>query len=151
MEIMDNPIEVGESTSKEELLCNVDTQTEITAERMDISEQTVAWLLEETRRLSSLVMLPFSEHFFTKDADICFYTPLPSLRRWKCVLAHVSSGMNKSGRTKLTPFQEMTVALVKLRLDLPLHDLACRMAVNISTVHFQDFIEMVYSYAHSPH
>ena len=46
----------------------VDTQTEITAKRMDISEQTAARLLEENSRLSSLVMLPFSEHFFTKDA-----------------------------------------------------------------------------------
>ena len=50
---MYDPAEVGESTSKEELPRDVHTQTEITAERMDISEQTAAWLLEENRKLVS--------------------------------------------------------------------------------------------------
>ena len=87
------------------------TETEITAKRIDISEQTAAWLLEENRRLSSLVMLPFSKHFiFIKDADVRFYTGLPSLQMLKCVIAHVSSGMNKPGRTKLTSFQKMAAA-----------------------------------------
>ena len=78
---------------------------------MDTREQTAVWLLEENGRLSSL---PFSEHFFTKDADVRFYKGLPSLRMLKCVLGHVSSGMNNLGPTKPTPFQEMAVALVKL-------------------------------------
>ena len=105
-----------------------------TSERMDISEQGAAWLLEENRRLSLLVMIPFSEHFFTKDSGVRMYIGFPSLRMLKCVLAHVSSGMDKSGWTKLTPSQEMAVALVKLRLDLLLHDLPCRMGVATSTV-----------------
>ena len=68
---------------------------------MDISEQTAVWLLEENRRLSLLVMLLFSEHFFTKDADVRFYTGLPSFQIMECVLAHVSSRRSKSGRTTL--------------------------------------------------
>ena len=116
--------------------CEVSCQTEITAVEMQSAVQSVERLLAENRTLSKSVPVtrPFSEEFFSEDADVRFYTGLYSLDMLKCVFDHVSSGMAKSVRTKLPPFQEMVVALVKLRLDTPLYDLACRMGVDSSTI-----------------
>lgn len=52
----------------------------------------------------------------------------------KCVFAHVSAAMAPPVRQRLTHFQEMAVALVKLRLNPPLYDLARRMGVTTSTI-----------------
>ena len=103
---------------------------------MQSTVQSVERLLAENRTLSKSVPVtrPFSEEFFSEDADVRFYTGLYSLDMLKCAFDHVSSGMAKSVRTKLSPFQEMVVALVKLRLDTPLYDLACRMGVDSSTI-----------------
>ena len=105
----------------------ISCQTEITAVEMQSAVQSVERLLAENPTLSKSVPVtrPFSEEFFSEDADVRFFTGLYSLDMLKCVFDHVSSGMAKSGRTKLSPFQEMVVALVKLRLDTPLYDLAC--------------------------
>ena len=84
--------------------CEVSCQTEITAVEMQSAVQRVERLLAENRTLSKYVPVtrPFSEEFFSEDADLRFYTGLYSLDMLKCVFDHVSSGMAKSVRTKLS-------------------------------------------------
>ena len=49
-------------------------------------------------------------------------------------------------RTKLTPFQEFVLTLIKLRLDLPFQDIAYRFGLSVTTVSriFSKWLTMYY-------
>ena len=67
------------------------------------------------------------------DAKVRFYTGLPSYEVLMAVFEHVSSHFSRPTQN-LSRFQEFFMVLIKLRLNVPLQDLAYRFMVSVTTV-----------------
>ena len=77
---------------------------------------------------------PFcEEEFRNDDKKVKFYTGLPSLDKLKVIFLHIFPFVTRKSQ-HLTPFQEFVLTLMKLRLNMPLEDLAYRFFVSVSTV-----------------
>ena len=73
------------------------------------------------------------EGSFVKSSDkVLFYTGLPNWNVLSCVLTLVSGCLSQAG--SLTPFQQLLLTLMKLRLNLTEKDLAYRFGVSVSSV-----------------
>jgi len=70
--------------------------------------------------------------FFDSDSKVLFYTGLPSLEILMVVFEHVSSYVTRK-TLSLDRLQEFVIVLMKLRLNLPLQDLAYHFKVSHST------------------
>ena len=71
--------------------------------------------------------------FFNSDEKVCFYTGLPSLEVLMVVFDHVASHVKRQTQS-INRFQEFIIVLMKLRLNVPLQDLAYCFVVLISTM-----------------
>lgn len=77
---------------------------------------------------------PFcEEEFRNDDKKVKFYTGLPSLDTLKVIFLRIIPFVTRKPQ-HLTPFQEFVMTLMKLRLNMPLEDLAYRFDVSVSTV-----------------
>lgn len=77
---------------------------------------------------------PFcEEEFRNDDKKVKFYTGLPSLDTLKVIFLRIIPFVTRKPQ-HLTPFQEFVMTLMKLRLNMPLEDLAYRFYVSVSTV-----------------
>ena len=65
------------------------------------------------------------QEYFDSDAKVRFYTGLPSYEVLMVVFEHVSSHVSRQTQN-LSRFQEFVMVLIKLRLNVPLQDLAYR-------------------------
>ena len=74
-----------------------------------------------------------TREFFDSDSKVLFYTGLPSLEILNVVFEHVSPHVTRK-TLSLDRFQEFVIVLMKLRLNMPLQDLAYRFKVSHSTV-----------------
>ena len=79
----------------------------------------------------------FDQHEFSED-KVKFYTGLLSFDILNAVFLHVSPHVSRDTLT-LTKFQEFALTLIKLKLNMPLKDLAFRFGVSLSTVS-RDFL-----------
>ncbi len=119
-------------------MCNAAVQTEVTSAMMDDEEKKHMedYLEIETLQseLQSLVSVPpFSEEELEQDDDRGkFYTGFPNYKLLKAVfdLVIVPSMIP----TKLSPFQEFMLTIIRLRLNSPYKDLAYRFGISVSTV-----------------
>lgn len=76
---------------------------------------------------------PFcEEEFRNDDKRVKFYTGLPSLDTLKVIFFRIVPFVTRKPQ-HLTPFQEFVMTLMKLRLNMPLEDLAYRFNVSVST------------------
>ncbi|XP_067033663.1 uncharacterized protein [Acropora muricata] len=73
------------------------------------------------------------QEFFDSDAKVRFYTGLRSYEVLMVVFEHVSSHVSRQTQN-LSRFQEFVMVLIKLRLNVPLQDLAYRFMVSVTTV-----------------
>ena len=73
------------------------------------------------------------QEYFDSDAKVRFYTGLPSYEVLMVVFEHVSSHVSRQTQN-LSRFQEFVMVLIKLRLNVPLQDLAYRFVVSVTTV-----------------
>ena len=71
--------------------------------------------------------------FFDSDRKVLFYTGLPSLEILIVVFEHVSPHVTRK-TLSLDRLQEFVIMLMKLRLNMPLQDLAYRFQVSHYTV-----------------
>lgn len=77
---------------------------------------------------------PFDRFDFeNNDEKVSFYTGLPSFDILNAVFKHVSPHVNRRTQS-LTQFQEFTMTLMKLKLNMPFQDLSYRFSVSLSTV-----------------
>ena len=77
---------------------------------------------------------PFNEEYFANHEDrVRFYTGLPGFDVLKAAFTFVSPCITRMSKT-LTLFQEFIMVVMKLRLNVPLQDLAFRFDVSLSTV-----------------
>lgn len=82
-----------------------------------------------------LSRLTLHENFFKDDNfRVKFYTGLPNFLTLMCVLDMVSPFIASTSRSVLSTFQQLILTLMRLKLQLPLQDLAFRFGVSTSTV-----------------
>lgn len=109
------------------------TDKEVTA---DLLSAHISSLEEENRRLqhdlasahSRLAKaVPGDRNVFRSNPDmVLFYTGLPNYAVLEAVYSLVEPHVRHTLRNRLNKFQEMVVFLMRLRLNLPLQDLAYR-------------------------
>jgi hypothetical protein len=74
-----------------------------------------------------------NREYFCSDDKVRFYTGLPSYKILTTTFDHVAPHVVRRTKT-LDQFQEFVMVLIKLRLNVPLQDLAYRFMVSLSTV-----------------
>ena len=83
---------------------------------------------------TSAVKPPFDETYFDNDNDkVRFYTGLPAYDVLQTVYQNVSVFVLRKSPT-LSKFQEFVLTLMKLKLNMPMQDLAYRFGVSLPTV-----------------
>ena len=124
--------EIHESTKCTEV------QTDLTRNHILLFQQE---LIEANERISKLEgPLEGTTHLFTAEATffdnkfVQCYTGLPNVAILKAVYKFIAP-KESSLLSKLTPFQEMMLTLVKLRLNPSMQDLAYRFGVHCSVSH----------------
>ncbi|XP_065068781.1 uncharacterized protein LOC135694051 [Rhopilema esculentum] len=75
----------------------------------------------------------FDREDMLEDEKVLFYTGLPTLKLLDAVYEHVAQYVTRRSLT-LTKYQELVLALIKLRLNVPYQDLAYRFGVSVPTV-----------------
>ena len=75
----------------------------------------------------------FDREDMLEDEKVLFYTGLPTLKLLDAVYEHVAPHVTRRSLT-LTKYQELVLALIKLRLNVPYQDLAYRFGVSVPTV-----------------
>ena len=77
---------------------------------------------------------PFDETYFANDNEkVRFYTGLPAYDVLQTFLQYVSKFVVRKSPT-LSQFQEFVLTLMKLKLNMPMQDLAYRFGISIATV-----------------
>ena len=77
---------------------------------------------------------PFCEdEFRNDDKKVNFHTVLPSLDMLKAVFLRLNPFVARKAQ-HITRFQEFVMTLMKLRLNMPLEDLAYQFNVSVSTM-----------------
>ena len=77
---------------------------------------------------------PFDEfNLRSNDKKVNFYTGLPSFEMLNIVFHQIDRFVARKSQL-LTPFQEFVLTLMKLKLNMPLEDLAYRFNVSVSTI-----------------
>ena len=74
-----------------------------------------------------------TKDWFNSEEKVNFYTGLPNSYVLMTVFEFVSSGKKHSSLSTLIQFQEFTMTLMRLRLNLTIADLAYRFASSTST------------------
>lgn len=93
----------------------------LTTENMDLKKT-----LEDT--------LITKDSFKGNDKKVQYYTGLPNFLTLKALFEFVETYIPIGGDCSLTKFQKVILVLIKLRLNLPVHDLAYRFGVSRATV-----------------
>ena len=125
-------------------LVDAETQTEEFDNKeigQDATETEQATMLDEETKTEEFDYLfqrpnrysPPDIDFFDTDDKICFYTSLPTKEILITTLLHVAPHVPRRSIT-LNNFQEFVLVLMKLRLNMPVQELAFRFGVNVSTI-----------------
>ncbi|XP_037560376.1 uncharacterized protein LOC119437417 [Dermacentor silvarum] len=104
------------------------------SQNTDLTMADIALMEEENKHLSKLVDAKdaFGTHLLTEDVlrqkedMLQFYTGLPSFPISYVLFELLKGSVSHNSRNCLTQFQEMLIFLMRLRLNLPLQDLAYR-------------------------
>lgn len=120
----------AEAQTDEFCAVNAETQTDAFCAVTDNAETQT----DEFEYMFKGTFEPFTEEYFVNsDNKVRFYTGLPGLDILKTTLEFISPFVTRRTRT-LTAFQEFVMVLMKLRLNVPLQDLAYRFDISLSTV-----------------
>ena len=87
-----------------------------------------------------------TESFKGNDGKLCFFTGLPSWDILQKLFKYVHPCLSSTSRSLLTPFQQLLLTLMRLRLNLSCADLGFRFNIHMSTVSriFTQVIEILY-------
>lgn len=78
---------------------------------------------------------PFTEEslFDASDDAINSFSALPNFKVLKAIFDHVHKTLPCDGITKLSPFQEFMLVILKLRINPPLEFLAYQFRISVAT------------------
>ena len=115
--------EINATVRSSPVFNSVETQTDLTMEEID----ELINMKENTKQQS------LSESWFKADDDrVRFYTGLPVMAVLMAVFNLISPGLPE--RKSLTKFQQLVITLMRLRLNIPIKDIAYRFGIHVSTV-----------------
>lgn len=102
--------------------------TDLTMEQIEHLENENRHLLSEVGEVrNKLNKQMLTEDCLRENEDMLqFYTGLPNFSLLIALLEVLKEGMARTNRNSLTLFQEMLIFLIRLRLNVPLQDLAYR-------------------------
>ncbi|XP_037560063.1 uncharacterized protein LOC119466118 isoform X3 [Dermacentor silvarum] len=137
------------SVNTTSLLKDAETQTDITSSALNSFEGDNQALRAELNEVKgSLRRLQLSKASLEQDDNrVKFYTGLPSYTVLIALFALLESGVSHSANNVLTKFEELVLTLVRLRLGVPLQDLAYRFEVS-GLVEFVLLRALIYSWHH---
>ena len=111
---------------------NAETQTPEL--RVKITQNAETQTTEFEYLFKQAVLQPFTEEYFADHDDrVRFYTGLPGFDVLKATFSFTSPFFTRRSKS-LSLFQEFIMVIRKLRLNVPLQDLAYRFGVSLSTV-----------------
>ena len=118
---------------------NAETQTPESGVKITQNAETQTTEFEYI--FKQAVLQPFTEEYFADHDDrVRFYTGLPRFDVLKATFSFISPFV--TGRSKsLSLFQEFIMVVMKLRLNVPLQDLAYRFGVSLSS--FKNLLHLV--------
>ena len=132
--------ETDSVTSRSSIFSNMsdsNVQTDVTHSSISAMEDDLQHLnstLYQLREENEKLKIGTREWFEGKDEKVLFYTGLPNFQILLTLFNFLVIVIKQSVNTALTPFQEFTLTLMRLRLNLTLLDLAYRFAVSKTTV-----------------
>ena len=110
------------------------TQTVISDFKVKIQTRAATQTDEFEYLLKETVVQPSTEEYFVKNEDrVRFYTGLPGFDVLNTTFCFVTPFVSQKSKT-LILFQEFVMVLDKLRLNVPLQDLAFRLGASLSTL-----------------
>ncbi|XP_077529339.1 uncharacterized protein LOC144141698 [Haemaphysalis longicornis] len=114
----------------------VSTQTEMTMEDITrLEEENIRLLFELCDTRKKLVVHTLTQEAMEEHEDMAqFYTGLPNFALVLALFQLLEPSVSHTSRNCLTKFQEMVIFLMRLRLNLPLQDIAYRFLVSQPTV-----------------
>ena len=111
-------------------------QTDLTMDDIERIEDTLKETTVELSELRSKALdTEFSQEAFQKNEEKAkFYTGLPNSLVLKQIFELCEPYISLNSQSSLSKFQQLVLVLMRLRLNLPLKDLAYRFQVSLSTV-----------------
>ena len=110
-------------------------QTDMDFAWMENEKSYLEHLLEELANLKSqLLSVQFSEETFKENNEKTkFYTGLPNYQTLMSVFNLTSPCIKRNSQNALEPFSEFILVLLRLKLNLPLQELAYRFNISLAT------------------
>lgn len=129
-------METAESDDGADVDHGVGTMTDLSMENISSVMDDNMKLRQEVQELkTSLKQASLDEDAFCdNDSKVSFYTGLPTWYMLTTLLSFIAGHLQQSSRCALSPFQQLILTLMKLRLNLPTKDLSERFRVSVSTV-----------------
>ena len=128
------------SNLQTEAVSTAGVQTELSRHHILLFQQELIEANDKIRKLEGLLKathLQFTaeDTRLTNDSFVQFHTGLPNAAMLNALYEFVTpKHLQSSTTSKLTPFQELMLTLIKLRLNSPMQDLAYRFSIHCSTV-----------------
>ena len=116
---------------------SVSTQTEMSGIDVEQVKGDHSRLVQENRALKLQIqsLQPFTKDMLRNDDEaVRFFTGLPKFSVLLAVFEFVLPEKLSQRSMTLSPFQQFMAVLLKLRMNLPLKDLAYRFKVSVSTI-----------------
>ncbi|XP_014678815.1 PREDICTED: uncharacterized protein LOC106818641 [Priapulus caudatus] len=131
--------EPGSTNTVHEIATEIPTQTDLKAAAIAAMQTELQRLLTENKNLKqqlSSEKMKFDLNFFNDEDDdekVKYYTGLPDFRTLKILYQYVEPYIPHSRASVLTKFQQLSLCLVKLRLNLSHMDIGQRFGINKSS------------------
>ena len=110
------------------------TQTTLQMDSITMLEDDLQAVRSELRKARSASSCVSEAELEKDDKWVTFYTGLPNFQVLLLVLNLVSARVGTGARNALSPFQEMMISLMRLRLNLCVQDLGYRFGVSVACV-----------------
>ena len=129
---------------------HVQTQTDVTTDLIDIKEKEFVNTNHMLYKLQKEISLlhPGTREWFASEEKVKFYTELPNIEILDALFVYISESITSSARSALTKYQMLSLALMQLRLNLTITDLAYRFNVSSSTASsvFLKIVDILFSH-----
>ena len=122
-------------TELSETVIHTGTQTEVSSADYEALSKDCAKLREEILILQESKGLAFgTEQFFDSSEKVKYYTGLPNIEVLRVLHDFCLQIVSRNNNNALTTFQELTLTLGRLRLNLNVKDIAYRFGMSVPSV-----------------